>query len=117
VQQKLARQHAGSLRSQLDALADPWPVAGDSAHHLGTTRMHRNPKRGVTDPNGRVHSVGNLYVSGSSVFPTSGHANPTLTIIALAIRLADHLKDLQGTHVVYGGDRRHRATTVASSAA
>jgi choline dehydrogenase-like flavoprotein len=117
VQQKLARQHAGSLRSQLGALADPWPVAGDSAHHLGTTRMHRNPKRGVTDPNGRVHSVRNLYVSGSSVFPTSGHANPTLTIIALAIRLAEHLKELQGTYVVHGGDRRRRATTLASSPA
>jgi choline dehydrogenase-like flavoprotein len=105
VKDKLALQNAGSLESHLDALADAWPVAGDSAHHLGATRMHRDPKWGVTDPDGRVHGVRNLYVSGSSVFPTSGHANPTLTIVALAVRLADHLKRLQGTHVIHGGDR------------
>jgi choline dehydrogenase-like flavoprotein len=117
IQQKLALQNAGSLESALDSLADAWPVAGDSGHHLGTTRMHHSPKCGVTDPDGRVHSVRNLYVSGSSVFPTSGHANPTLTIVALAIRLAEHLKGLQPSHVIHGGDRQRRATTLASSAA
>jgi choline dehydrogenase-like flavoprotein len=61
------------------------------AHHLGTTRMSEDPKFGVVDPDCKVHSIRNLYVSGGSVFPTSGHANPTLTIIALSLRLADHL--------------------------
>jgi choline dehydrogenase-like flavoprotein len=44
------------------------------------------------DENCQVHGTGNLFVAGSSVFPTSGYANPTLTLVALAIRLADHLK-------------------------
>lgn len=61
-------------------------------HHMGTTRMHADPARGVVDPNCRLHGAENLYVAGSSVFPTVGNANPTLTIIALAMRLADHLK-------------------------
>jgi choline dehydrogenase-like flavoprotein len=59
---------------------------------MGTTRMHRDPAFGVVDENCRVHSVANLYVAGSSVFPTGGASNPTLTIVALALRLADHLK-------------------------
>jgi GMC oxidoreductase len=53
--------------------------------------MHENPRFGVVDPDGRVHGVDNLYVSGAPVFPSSGFANPTLTIVALALRLADHL--------------------------
>jgi choline dehydrogenase-like flavoprotein len=61
-------------------------------HHLGTTRMSRSPEDGVVDVDCRVHGVANLYVAGGSVFPTSSHANPTLTIVALAVRLADHLK-------------------------
>ncbi len=61
-------------------------------HHMGGTRMHANPRRGVVDAECRVHGVSNLFVASSSVFPTSGFANPTLTIIALALRLADHLK-------------------------
>jgi choline dehydrogenase-like flavoprotein len=78
--------------SRLDDGPD-WPVDLRGArHHMGTTRMHTDPKRGVVDGNGRVHGVANLYVTGSSVFPTSGSANPTLTIVALALRLADHLK-------------------------
>ncbi len=77
-----------------------WPVARDqllatlnmSRHHIGATRMSADPEQGVVDENCRVHGVRNLYVAGCSVFPTSGIANPTLTIIALAMRLSDHLK-------------------------
>jgi choline dehydrogenase-like flavoprotein len=65
----------------------------DASHHLGTTRMSTSPRKGVVDEHCRVHGVSNLYVAGSGVFPTAGHANPTLTIIALAVRLAAYLKD------------------------
>ena len=65
-------------------------------HHLGTTRMHTDPKQGVVDSDCRVHGVSNLFVAGSSVFPTAGSANPTLTIVALAARPADHLKRAHG---------------------
>jgi choline dehydrogenase-like flavoprotein len=63
-------------------------------HHMGTTRMHQDPKRGVVDEHCQVHGISNLFVAGSSVFPTSGYANPTLTIIALSLRLADRIKTL-----------------------
>jgi choline dehydrogenase-like flavoprotein len=61
-------------------------------HHMGTTRMHVTPEHGVVDENSRVHGTSNLFVAGSSVFPSGGYANPTLTIIALTLRLGDHLK-------------------------
>ena len=60
-------------------------------HHIGTTRMGDNPKTSVVDRNGKLHTQRNLYIAGSSVFPTSGQANPTLTVIALTLRLAEHL--------------------------
>jgi choline dehydrogenase-like flavoprotein len=61
-------------------------------HHMGTTRMAQDPKQGVVDANGRVHGIGNLLVAGSSVFPSCGAVNPTYTIVALALRMADHIK-------------------------
>lgn len=61
-------------------------------HHMGTTRISADPQTGVADPNCRVFGTKNLYVAGSSVFPTSGQCNPTLSIVALAVRLADHIK-------------------------
>ncbi len=61
-------------------------------HHMGTTRMHVAPEHGVVDENSRVHGTSNLFVAGSSVFPSGGYANPTLTIVALTLRLGDHLK-------------------------
>lgn len=67
-------------------------ISNASRHHMGTTRMHADPREGVVDPDCRVHGVANLHIAGSSVFPTSGIANPTLTILALALRLADRLK-------------------------
>lgn len=66
-------------------------------HHMGTTRMHENEKHGVVDPNCRVHGMNNLFVAGSSVFPTGGNDLPTFTIVALAIRLSDHLKSLKAS--------------------
>jgi choline dehydrogenase-like flavoprotein len=61
-------------------------------HHMGTTRMHNDPRQGVVDANSKVHGVGNLYIAGSAVFPTYGASNPTLNLVALVLRLADHLK-------------------------
>ncbi|MFQ3262065.1 GMC oxidoreductase [Reinekea sp.] len=70
---------------------DAKPSFTDVAHHMGTTRMSRNPQQGVVDAQCKVFGINNLYIAGSSVFPTSGHVNPTMTIVALAIRLSDHL--------------------------
>jgi choline dehydrogenase-like flavoprotein len=81
------------LEDWLAAKDDQWSsrlVGGN--HHMGTTRMSKDASTGVVDENCRVHGVGNLWIAGSSVFPTSGHANPTLTLLALALRLSDHLK-------------------------
>lgn len=70
-----------------------WPPGLRGAwHQMGMTRMSADPKHGVVDADCRVHGIANLYVAGGSVFPTSGYANPTLTIVALAVRLADHVK-------------------------
>jgi choline dehydrogenase-like flavoprotein len=68
-----------------------------NGHHLGTTRMANDPTHGVVDRNLKVHSLANLYVAGSSVFPTAGISNPTFTIITLSIRLADHLTRALGS--------------------
>jgi choline dehydrogenase-like flavoprotein len=89
---ELGRVGFGRLRSSFgDDGAWPKDFYGNE-HHMGTTRMHVDPKSGVVDENCRVHGMANLYVAGSSVFPTGGANNPTLTIVALALRLADHLK-------------------------
>jgi choline dehydrogenase-like flavoprotein len=77
------------LKGSIDAAIDD--LEG-SYHQMGTTRMHDDPRHGVVDANCRMHDVHNLYIAGSSVFPAYGHINPTLTIVALAIRLADHIK-------------------------
>jgi choline dehydrogenase-like flavoprotein len=76
---------------------DAWPhdLTGGN-HHMGTTRMATDPRDGVVDAHCQVHGTANLHVAGSSVFPTSGAANPTLTLVALALRLADRLRSLLG---------------------
>jgi choline dehydrogenase-like flavoprotein len=93
----------GNLRREGLGRLNHLPRAGDATvfdrlrpacHHMGTTRMSDRPETGVVDRNGRVHGVGNLFVAGGSVFPTSGHANPMLTAITLSIRLAHHLADV-----------------------
>jgi len=65
---------------------------GHHNHHMGTTRMSNDPKYGVVDGNSKVHTLDNLYIAGSSVFATSGACNPTMPIIQLTLRLADHLQ-------------------------
>lgn len=74
-----------------DDLVSAHPIGG--FHHMGTTRMASDPRRGVTDGWGRVHGLPNLHVAGSSLFPTAGWANPTLTVLALALRTADRIAD------------------------
>lgn len=66
--------------------------ATDGFHQIGLTRMSLSPRQGVVDVNCKVHDVDNLFVAGSSVFPTSGSANPTFLAVAMAVRLAEHLK-------------------------
>ena len=88
-----------------DVTPDPWLLTEDAAwpasihggfHHMGTTRMSDDPRTGVTDSNGAVHGVHGLFIAGCSVFPTGGYANPTLTLLATTIRLADHIKEKFG---------------------
>jgi choline dehydrogenase-like flavoprotein len=85
------RAGLGRLESDL-AAAEPWPIDQDASHHMGTTRMGDDPATSVVDRDLRVHSLENLWCAGASVFPTSGCANPTFTIVALSIRLARHLR-------------------------
>ena len=93
-------RHAFGQAGLPEPVLEPWvmddrPEDGvimDMAHTMGTTRMSDNPQCGVVDRDCRVHDVDGLFIAGSSVFPTSGHANPTLMICTLAIRLADTIK-------------------------
>lgn len=92
LRQEFSRTRTGSFTFDTEAL--PSIIREKSivgGHHIGTTRMSSSPKLGVVDPDCRVHGIDNLFVASSSVMPTSGQANPTLTIIALSLRLADHL--------------------------
>jgi choline dehydrogenase-like flavoprotein len=92
---ELARCVGGAGLGRMYVDMDPIDLLSNiewCSHHIGTTRMHEDPRQGVVDPHCAVHGLSNFYIAGSSVFPTSGRANPTITIVALAIRLADHLK-------------------------
>jgi len=82
-----------SVRRRISRFSRSWGLFLEgNFHHLGATRMHTDPAMGVVDADCRVHGVSNLYIAGSSVFPTYGCSNPTLTVVAMALRLADHLK-------------------------
>jgi choline dehydrogenase-like flavoprotein len=90
----LAVQDIGRARLAPWVLGEaPYPddVAIAACHHMGGTRMSDDPATGVVDRNCRLFGMGNLYVAGSSVFPGGGHGTPTLTIVQLALRLAEHL--------------------------
>lgn len=78
---------------------DDTPIMNGGYHMMGATRMHESPAKGVVDADGRVHGVENLYVAGMSVFPTAGFANPTLTVVALAVRLAAHLRKVMAASI------------------
>jgi choline dehydrogenase-like flavoprotein len=67
-------------------------MVGGNHHHMGGTRISTDPSRGVVDADLKVHGTRNLFVTGSSVFPSGGSVNPTLTIVALSLRLAAHLR-------------------------
>ncbi|HYD62487.1 MAG TPA: GMC family oxidoreductase [Noviherbaspirillum sp.] len=87
-------RRSGVAQVELDAPLEgrKWPSDLEGTwHHMGTTRMHDSPKYGVVDRNCRVHGMSNLYVAGSSVFPTAGANFPTITLAALAFRLSEHL--------------------------
>lgn len=99
-------RHTGVADIKLDPPIEggDWPESFEREgtwHHMGTTRMHDSPKQGVVDRNCKVHGIANLYIAGSSVFPTSGANLPTMTLIALALRLAEHITlSLRNTTVV-----------------
>jgi choline dehydrogenase-like flavoprotein len=85
---------SGMIRLDRSTRAEWLEVMDWGNHHLGTARMHVDPKRGVVDGDCKVHGVANLFVAGSSVFPTYGSSNPTMNLVALTLRLADHVKGL-----------------------
>ena len=89
--EEVAGSMLGRCRIQLDP-EEPWSGMAGGDHHIGTTRMSADPATGVVDADCRVHGVSNLWVAGSSVFATCGMSNPTLTIVALALRLAGTLE-------------------------
>ncbi|HEU4620081.1 MAG TPA: GMC family oxidoreductase, partial [Gammaproteobacteria bacterium] len=93
---ELTRAGVGRVKTITTDLDKGWPTVFGGLrgawHQMGTTRMHSDPAQGVVDAHCRMHAIDNLYIAGSSVFPTSGYTNPTLTIVALALRLADRLR-------------------------
>ena len=92
VDAEMRRLGIGSMAPLRPGEIEGWPDNLEGGwHQLGTTRMHADASHGVVDSNARVHGMSNLFIAGGSVFPTGGSGPPTLTIVALALRLADHL--------------------------
>ncbi len=91
MQELLAREFERSGAARLQPALEE-PTFTDASHHMGTTRMSLDARSGIVDADCRVHGLRNLFIAGSSVFPCAGHANPTLTIVALALRLAKRLQ-------------------------
>ena len=101
---ELAKQFGGVYRPERWVSSTQSADAADlrgTAHHMGTTRMSPDPQTGVVDVDCRVHGIDNLYIAGSSTFPTGGWAFPTLTIVALSLRIADRLRELLGAGPLY----------------
>ena len=98
--EELQRSGAGQFTYQRETLEEDLMRFGAyGGHHVGTTRMGTDVRTSVVDANCRVHSVNNLFIAGSAVFPTSGQANPTLTLIALSLRLGKHLTQRLAPHL------------------
>ncbi len=96
VAQELRMAGVAEVETGPSMFAEGWPDSWEREgtwHHMGTTRMHEDERQGVVDADCRVHGMDNLYIAGSSVFPTAGANFPTITITALALRLADHLRE------------------------
>lgn len=87
------RRGWGHIETKLGEERPPRSFRGEW-HHLGTTRMSSSPNRGVVNEAGRAYDLPNLYIAGGSTFPTVGYANPTLTIVALSLRLAEELQSV-----------------------
>jgi choline dehydrogenase-like flavoprotein len=93
VAEEFRRLGLGELRAEPWLASADWTgQVSDAFHHMGTTRLGTDPATSATDPDGQVRGVAGLYAAGASLFPAAGYVNPTLTLAALAIRLADHLK-------------------------
>jgi choline dehydrogenase-like flavoprotein len=98
----LAQQDIGRLKVEDWILSEELDLPGLEAdevgghHHMCSTRMAATPREGVVDSNQKVFGIDNLYIAGSSVFSTAGHANPTLTIVQMSLRLAGHLETSSG---------------------
>ncbi|MGF1568131.1 MAG: GMC oxidoreductase [Nodosilinea sp.] len=108
--EEFAAAGLGRMRFELDH-GTPAIWSPSIHHNMGTTRMHDSPTQGVVDGDCRVHGVSNLFIASSSVFPTGGYANSTLTILALALRLADHVKGhLEQTSMIF--EKQPEATSL-----
>lgn len=94
---QLLASRTGMLRIDKQTRGDWMKTMDWGHHHLGTTRMHDDPKLGVVNADGQVHGIANLYIAGSSVFPSYSASNPTLNLVALTLRLGDHLKKVMAT--------------------
>jgi choline dehydrogenase-like flavoprotein len=116
---KAARNFGDTLAAAWGSTFTPAPWVTDpsgtppriygTAHHIGATRMSDSPKDGVVDRDCRVHGITNLHVAGSSVFPTGGWAFPTLTIVALSLRLADRLRTVLADAPLHAVSPSHAA--------
>jgi len=93
---QLLAARSGMLRINRTSREEWMSVMDWGNHHMGSTRMHVDPKKGVVDANSQVHGIANLYIAGSSIFPTYSASNPTMNSIALTLRLADHLRRVMG---------------------
>ncbi|MBY8977356.1 hypothetical protein KHP62_16190 [Rhodobacteraceae bacterium NNCM2] len=99
-----ALDNSGLAKIHLPASAEDLMVgirdqARDGYHQIGTTAMSRDAQQGVVDENCRAHGLSNLYIASSSIFPRSSQANPTLSIVCFALRLAEHLSETPGNPV------------------
>jgi hypothetical protein len=92
LKEELANAGLGNFEISSEPDGTPTTINAHANHYFGMTRMSKRPEDGVVDTECRAHGIANLYIASSSVFPTGGFANPTLTIIALAKRVADNMR-------------------------